>query len=448
MGALRLQCRLEPGLIDREAVCCRNLLRQFARHSEGVVEQKRFVSGDDFHPQVFQPRKQRVEALGAGRQRAYEALLFRRERAADEAAVLFEVGIADLELVDRRIGESRGEGLAHARLARHVDRPAQHPAQYVASAFVAWHHAITDQHGGRTAMLGHRADRVRLLLCRLAAEVVNADDVSRRLENRQEDVCFEHRALALEHRCHAFQATAGVDILRRQIRPAPVRRLVELHKHQVPDFEEAVVVKAHTASRLAVRIEAELRVFDAALGEVVIVDFAVRAARAARPRSAVWKAEPVVQVLVPAMDALLGQANLAPVAVGVVVGEEDGGVQPLGLHPVDLRHQLPGHLDRFTLEVIAEAEVAHHLEGRAMAQITHLFDVRRTETALHGGCARAGGRLFAHELRFELLHPRTRKHGCRVADRDKGPRRQQHVATLLEEHQERVANFVGGPWRV
>src|SRR5436190_22757933 len=47
---------------------------------------------------------------------------------------------------------------------------------------------------------------------------------------------------ALQHGGNAFESHAGVDRWSRQRNPAPLRQLLELHEHQVPDFYEAVAL--------------------------------------------------------------------------------------------------------------------------------------------------------------------------------------------------------------
>jgi hypothetical protein len=144
------------------------------------------------------------------------------------------------------------------------------------------------------------------------------------------------------------------------------------------------------------------------------------------------------------MDALVGYAHFAPVAVGLLVVEVDGGVQALGVELVDLREELPCHGDGVALEVVAEREVAHHLEGGAVAEVPHGFDVGRAETALHGDRAVRGRRLLAEEVGLELLHPGAGEQRCRIADGHERPRGQEGVAPVLEELDVGVANFVGG----
>ena len=66
---------------------------------------------------------------------------------------------------------------------------------------------------------------------------------------------------------------------------------------------------------------------------------------------------------------LLGQAgDLLPEIEGLVVVDIDGDQQLLGRHAEFLGDQLPGQLDGAFLEVIAEREIAEHLEEGVVAR--------------------------------------------------------------------------------
>src|SRR4029079_10300733 len=131
-----------------------------------------------------------------------------------------------------------------------------------------------------------------------------------------------------------------------------------------------------------------------ALRVEVVVDLTVRTARPVCPGHAVGEAETVIQLLVAAMDVVVGQANFAPVPVRLVIREKDCRVQALRRDLIHPSEQLPGELDGTLLEVITEAEVAQHLERRAMRRIADRFDVCRTEAPLHRRRARRYGRLL------------------------------------------------------
>src|SRR3954451_4767053 len=116
--------------------------------------------------------------------------------------------------------------------------------------------------------------------------------------------------------------------------------LVELHEHQVPELEEALVLATGQVVGLAERdaaVQVELR------------------ARAAQPRGA-----GLTEVLLARArhDALAREADRRPGLDGLLVEDEaellvaleDGDPDVVGLEPEALRGELPGELDRLTLE--------------------------------------------------------------------------------------------------
>ena len=160
---------------------------------------------------------------------------------------------------------------------------------------------------------------------------------------------------ALQQARHPLDAHAGVDVLARQ-RPedlevglAGALAALVLHEDEVPDLDVAVLVGFRAA-------------VDAVLGSAVVVDLRRRPARAGDAH------RPVVVGHAAALDALGGQpGHLLPQRDGLVVVEIDGGPEPFGIEPVAalilrVGQQGPGELDGALLEVVAEGEVARHLE--------------------------------------------------------------------------------------
>ena len=103
---------------------------------------------------------------------------------------------------------------------------------------------------------------------------------------------------------------------------------------------------------------------------------------------------------------------VAPDLLGLVVVEVDRDPQPLGVEAVTTvghgaGEQLPGVADGAFLEVVAEGEVAAHLEERAVpGGLADLFDVRRAHALLHAGGARDGRLDLTEEVRLEGHHAR------------------------------------------
>src|SRR5690606_32352284 len=196
----------------------------------------------------------------------------------------------------------------------------------------------------------------------------------------------------LEDGGHALQAHAGVDVLAGQL---PEDRVVllaaalaplELHEHEVPHFEVAVLVGYGAA-------------FSAVFGAAVEVDL-----RAGSARSGHTHRPEVVGFAAP-LDALLGQSYLLPPdGRGFVVVQVDGDPQAFRVEAeATVGHrggeQLPGERDGLLLEVVAEGEVAQHLEeGGVPGGLADFVDVNGAYTLLHAGGARVGRSPLAEEV--------------------------------------------------
>src|SRR5262249_54964241 len=95
----------------------------------------------------------------------------------------------------------------------------------------------------------------------------------------------------------------------------------------------------------------------------------------ARPAGACLAHGPeVVRCSVPPEPSVRDSDLVPPDPLGVLVrpeislAAEDGGTEPLRRKPVDPGQELPGEADRLALEVVAEREVAEHLEEGVMAR--------------------------------------------------------------------------------
>ncbi len=87
----------------------------------------------------------------------------------------------------------------------------------------------------------------------------------------------------------------------------------------------------------------------------------------------------------------------------------DGDAQPRGIErqPLLAGQKLPGPVDRFALEVVAEAEVAQHLEERVViGRAADVVDVAGAQALLAGRGARELQLALAEEVVLELVHAR------------------------------------------
>src|SRR5690606_13980664 len=173
---------------------------------------------------------------------------------------------------------------------------------------------------------------------------------------------------------------------------------IELHENEIPDLDVAIAVRVRRAGRPARDHRA-----------VVVEDLA---ARAARTRVA---HRPEVVLLAHPRETVRIDADLVePDPRGLFVLLVDRAPEPLGRERELLRDELPRVADRLPLEVVAEAEVAEHLEERMVAcGVADVLEIvvlaAGPYAALRGRRARNRALLAAEEHVLELHHARVRE---------------------------------------
>ena len=141
-------------------------------------------------------------------------------------------------------------------------------------------------------------------------------------------------------------------------------------------------------------------------------------------------------------DAVVGEArDLLPEAGRLVVVVIDGDEQLVLLQPELLGDQVPGELDRALLEVVAEREIAEHLEEGEMARgVADIVEVVVLAAGAHaflrGGGALIGPLLDAGEDVLELHHAGIGEHQGRVVARHQRRRRHDLVAVRPRSNSE------------
>ncbi len=248
-------------------------------------------------------------------------------------------------------------------------------------------------------------------------------------------VHVEEGVHVLTHHGQTLQAHAGVDVLLLELGVMALTVVVELGKDHVPDFHIAVAVAAHGAAGLAAAV----------LLAPVIVDLGAGAARA----GAVL---PEVVLFAELENMVGGEADLlGPDLKGLVVGGrglvsgKDGGIETLGVqaHPLGGSEELPGPVDGVPLEVVAEGEVAQHLEVGAVAGgVADVLDVAGADALLTGAHPVAGGLLLAGEEGLHGCHAGVDEQQGRVVLGDEREAGQTEMALGLEEGEEHLAQFI------
>ena len=225
-----------------------------------------------------------------------------------------------------------------------------------------------------------------------------AEQLAGALDDGPDQIRVVIRELALQHGGDALEAHAGVDRRPRQRRQLAAGIAVELHEDQVPDFDEAPAGIVGKLLVLAARL--------GGFGSEIVMDLRARAARAGLAHL------PEVVLLIEAEDAVLGNAgHLLPQLLGIVVLAENGDVELVFGQAVLLGDQVPGELDGFGFEVVAEGEIAQHLEERVVAaRVADVFQIvvlaAGAHALLRGGGARVIALLQAQENVLELVHAR------------------------------------------
>ncbi len=257
--------------------------------------------------------------------------------------------------------------------------------------------------------------------------------LGRGLDQRAEQVDVVIVVLALEHRGDALKPHAGVDRRARQLDPLSGRLLLVLHEDEVPDLDEAVAVLVGAAGRTAGDLRA-----------VVVEDLRAGPARAGIAH------RPEIVRGGDADDLFVGQAgDLGPQRSGDVVLAVDGDQQPVLRQPEFPGDQVPGQLDRALLEIVAEREIAEHLEKGVMpGGVADIFEVVVLAAGAHaflrGGGAPIGPLLDAGKDVLELHHAGIGEQQGRIVARHQRARRHDFMPVRREIIEKRAADVVGG----
>ena len=91
---------------------------------------------------------------------------------------------------------------------------------------------------------------------------------------------------------------------------------------------------------------------------------------------------PIVILLAEATDFRFGKADFTPVSERLVVVEEYSCPESFRVEAQSLGAELPAPGNGFTLEIIADAEVAQHLEKSEVADIADHFNIGGAEALL------------------------------------------------------------------
>ena len=313
-----------------------------------------------------------------------------------------------------------------------ADGTTQDPPEHVAPVLVRREDAVGHEHRTRSSVLGEHPQAEAVGVVVVAGAVLPAGGAAGGLDDRRHQVGLPDGVDTLDEGQDPFEAGAGVDRRPGQGRPGAVGRLVELHEDEVPELHEPVALRI--AQRPAARTEGR-----------TAIDVDLRA-RSARTRLAHL---PEVVLVAEALDAVHRDADLVvPDLLRLFVAVVDGDPELVAVEAEHLGDELPRPRDGVGLEVVAEAEVAEHLEEhevplRATDVVEVVVLAAGAGALLHGHRSRVRRSLVAGEVRLERHHAGHREQDRRIV-RDQAGRGNRRVPALGEEGAERSAQLVGG----
>ena len=299
-------------------------------------------------------------------------------------------------------------------------------AEHIAAPLVRGQHAVGDEEARGAQVIGYDA-----VAGAVRPRRRHADNLDRGIDQGAEEVDVVIVVDALEHGSDALEPHAGVDRRLGQVDPLAARQLLELHEDEIPDLDEAVAVGVGTAGRPARDV-----------GAMVVEDLGARAAGAGVAH------RPEIVAGRDADDAVVAEAgDLPPEVEGVVVLGIDGDQQPVLGEAELLGDELPGKLDGALLEIVAEGEIAEHLEEGVMPRrVADILEIVVLAAGAHrllrGGRPRERRLGTAGEIVLERDHAGIGEHQRRIVPRDERPRRQWNMAVILEEIEKTGTNII------
>ena len=414
LGALLVHRVGEGRDIDADAARAQRILGEVERKAIGVVQRERGLAVE--HVAFLEIAALVVEDRQALGQRLAEAGFLQLQRFLDQLLGAHQFRIGLTHLAHQRPDEAIHQGVPGAEQLRMAHGAAHDPAQHVAASLVGRQHAVGDQERRSAQVIGDHTQRGLHRAVR-----IGAGEFGGGADQRNEQVDLIIVVLALQHRGDALQPHAGVDRGMRQRIAHAARDLLELHEHEIPYLDEAVAVLVRRAGRPAGNLVA-----------VIEEDFRTWTARAGIAHL------PEIVRGRDADDPGFRQAgDLLPQVEGLVVLREHGDQKPLLGQREFLGDQVPGELDRAILEVIAEREIAEHLEegvvARGVADIVEVVMLAAgADALLRGGGALIGAPLKTREHVLELHHARIGEHQGRVVARHQRRGRHLLVAVFRE----------------
>ncbi|EXI70615.1 MAG: hypothetical protein AW07_03945 [Candidatus Accumulibacter sp. SK-11] len=359
-----------------------------------------------------------------------EAHLLLPQHLGDACLVAQQLGIGAAHFGDQVGHQTMEERRARAELVTMPDGAADDPPQDVTAPLVAGNDAIGDQERAGADVVGEDAQRRAVDIRRRGFARGGGDQVD-------EEIDLVVAVHVLQDGRRPLEPHAGIDRgFRQRVHDAGLVA-VELHEDVVPDLDVAVALFVGRSRRPARNSFA-----------VVVEDLGARSAGtgiAHHPE--VVRGVARTLVVADAHHPLGRHADVArPQLVGLVILGIDADPEALGGQLVDVDQQFPGVADRVALEVVAEGEVAEHLEEGVVARrVADVLEVvvlaAGADAFLRGRRAQVGAPVEAEEDILELVHAGVGEQQRRIVVRHERTRGNDLVALGFEEPEKLLADF-------
>ena len=232
-----------------------------------------------------------------------------------------------------------------------------------------------------------------------------------------------------------------------QVAHGAVALRIVLDEHQVPNLDAQIGILVHQpAVRITVRRQVHMQFGTGAAGTglshhpEIVLHVAVHDVNVRVQPMGTEQFRPVI----PGLLVKLAGISLA------LVRSVHRGIQPFRRKTPAFHDQLPGPVNGFLLEIIAEGPVAQHLEKRVVVGIVaHILQVVVLSPGADAllGVRGAGGlprrRPYAQEIRNKLVHAGIREQQSGALWHQRG-RRHDRVLFLAEKVQKALADLGGG----
>ena len=427
---------LEFGGAHREVQTPRHVRHDIDGEPVGVVELEDESSGDGGGPRIPQSSDFALQKAQPVVQGFIEPLFLVEDHASNIILVFEQFRIGVVHGVHHGNGHVAEKRAVEAQEAPMAEGPADDTPQDVTPAFVARQDAVADEKRRGPAVIGDDLDGDVLFGVR---SVVVARQLLDGAPHGGEEVRVVVGRDLLHHGGDALEAHARVDAGLRQRIEAAVVLAVELHEHEVPEFQVTIAV----AARLAVRLSA------AEGRPLVDEDLGARTAGTGVAHG------PEVVLGREGQDAVLRQIArpvfpcfLVRAETHIRIAFVDGRVQLVFGESQHVREEQPGELHGVLLEIVAEGEVAEHFkEGVMPRRAAHVLQVVVLPARAHAFLARGGPGirtlLLPEKRALELDHARIGEKQSRVVMGNERGTLDDRVRPLAKEFQKCLANFAG-----